>query len=229
MDSYFEEDPNYFSDVIGRARHLLEERRNIVALDVGAGIGKAMRAMERAGFDVHGLEGSEDFRDRAIARFGIAPERIKLCDISEARFEPETFDFIAFSFVLEHLPNPNEILAKALSWVKPDGLILVEVPNSQDILARLLNFFFRFRGTNYVTNISPMHPPYHLYEFAEKSFELHGRRVGYRVVESLHYTWPFTSLPGWLDKTLQSAQKLARRPSQLRVWLQPAEAVAASS
>ena len=33
------------------------------------------------------------------------------------------------------------------------------------------------RGTNYVTNISPMHSPFHLYEFGLKSFEELGKKI----------------------------------------------------
>ena len=37
-------------------------------------------------------------------------------------------------------------------------------------MARLINWFFRLRGTNYVTHLSPMHSPFHFYEFTLKSF-----------------------------------------------------------
>ena len=39
-------------------------------------------------------------------------------------------------------------------------------------------------GTNYVTNLNPMHVPYHLYEFDLKSFEVNAKKLGY---ESAHF------------------------------------------
>ena len=35
---------------------------------------------------------------------------------------------------------------------------------------------------NNVTNLTPMHPPYHYYEFSIKSFILNGKLNGYSVV-----------------------------------------------
>jgi len=53
-----------------------------------------------------------------------------------------------------------------MSWLKTDGIMHIEVPSSDWLIARLLNFYYKIRGLDYVTNISPMHEPFHLYEFA---------------------------------------------------------------
>src|SRR5262249_7796856 len=76
---YFEVDPSYLGIQINRYRQLRGgiDLRGLKALDVGAGIGKGMTALARAGFDTCGLEPSPDFRQRAIDGMGIAPDRLQ--------------------------------------------------------------------------------------------------------------------------------------------------------
>ena len=46
------------------------------ALDIGAGIGKCMIALENASFDVYGIEPSNPFYERALSRMKIDPSKI---------------------------------------------------------------------------------------------------------------------------------------------------------
>jgi len=180
QDEYFADDPSYFEREIAGARSVLPACDKPTALDIGAGIGKAMQALAAAGFDTYGLEPSAAFRDIALKR-GLDPQRLILSGIEEASYPPETFDFVTFGAVLEHLIDPAAALTRALEWLKPSGIVQVEVPSSKYLIARLTNLYFRLRGTNYVTNISPMHSPFHYFEFGLRSFELHGQRAGYGV------------------------------------------------
>lgn len=222
VEEYFNEDPAYFRDEIAGAKRLLGSRDKIVALDIGAGIGKAMKAMERAGFEVYGVEGSPEFRDRAISRMGIAPDRIKLSSVETADYAPGTFDLITLTFVLEHFYSPHDVLSRALRWLKPDGLILVQVPSSRYFMSKLINLYYRLRGVNYVTNISPMHSPYHLYEFSAKTFAAHGKRAGYKVIETESFSVANPLLPAAVDGLIQKVETKLNGASMVRVWLQPA-------
>ena len=99
------------------------------ALDIGAGIGKGMEAMRAVGFETWGLEPVRaPFRDRAIANGIPAGGEPAASARWDAEYEPETFDFIAFAAVLEHLHDPAGGLERALGWLSPGGLLHVEVP-----------------------------------------------------------------------------------------------------
>ncbi|MBJ7533223.1 class I SAM-dependent methyltransferase [Rhodomicrobium vannielii ATCC 17100] len=180
-DHYFKPAPDYFGTQIDAAKALLGPREHLTALDIGAGVGKAMRAMRNAGFDVWGIEPSLTFHNKAIELGGLPAERLQCASVENATFAPRFFDFITFGAVLEHLYDPSASIAKALTWLKDDGIIHIEVPSSNYLMSKILNFYFRAVGTNYVTNISPMHSPYHLYEFTPTSFEVNGARIGYTV------------------------------------------------
>ena len=178
---YFADDPGYFAGEIAEAKRLLLFEPGMRAIDIGAGIGKAMKAMSASGFDTYGFEPGEDFRQVAIDRIGILADRIALATVETADYLPAHFDFVSFGAVLEHLQSPSRAIERALVWLKPGGIIQLEVPSSRHLVARALNHYYRLRGTNFVTNTSPMHSPFHLYEFGLKSFEDHGRRAGYEV------------------------------------------------
>jgi hypothetical protein len=123
--------------------------------------------------------------------------------------------------VLEHLYHPAAAIERALSWLAPGGLIHIDVPSSSHLLARFLNLYFRLAGTSYVTHLSPMHPPFHLYEFGLESFAAHGRRRGYRIVRhEFHENGVyFLPIPRLLHRPLSHWMRRTDRGMMLTVWL----------
>lgn len=217
-EEYFEDDASYFATEIGEAKALIGPGDRPRALDIGAGIGKAMQRLSDGGFDTYGIEPSEAFRNIALKR-GLPPGKLALAGIEEAKFEPGTFDFITFGAVLEHLSNPADALSRALSWLKPGGIIQAEVPSSDYLVARLVNLYFRLRGTNYVTNISPMHSPFHLFEFGLKSFRLHGKTAGYEIASHRFAVGEVLHFPEFLHPVLRWYMERTRTGMQLTVYL----------
>ncbi len=219
-DYYFEEDPQYFAPQIATAKRLLGFAPGMTALDIGAGIGKALSALQRSGFDAFGVEPSPTFRSAAIKR-GIAADRLFGAPLETAEIN-RTFDFITFGAVLEHLYHPSVAIAKALDLLAPNGVIHIEVPSSRHAMAKLLNLYYRMRGTSYVTHISPMHPPFHIYEFTLDSFLRNGERQGYQVVEHEYHQNDvlFLPIPRLLRPALSTYMRRTDRGMQLTVWLQ---------
>ena len=220
---YFAEDPDYFAQEIMTAKRLLDFKPGMTALDIGAGLGKAMRALTAAGFETFGIEPSATFREAAIARNGIAPDRLTGVAMEAAEFGPQ-FDFITFGAVLEHLYHPSLAIERALKWLKPGGLIQIEVPSSSHLLAKFLNTYFKLAGTNYVTHISPMHAPFHLYEFGLASFQEHGRRAGYEIAEHEFHQNDvlFVPIPKPFHRPLSWWMARKKAGMQLTVWLRAA-------
>ncbi len=185
--SYFSVSDDYFVGEINSARDLLPKSDDLsnplTALDVGAGIGKCMTALGRAGFEAWGLEPSSTFRQMAIDRVGIEPDRLQLSSIEDAEWPTDFFDYITFGAVLEHLYDPAFSIKRALSWLKPGGVIHAEVPSSDYLIHNLLNKYYKLIGTSFVANLSPMHSPYHLYEFTPRSFESLGLQLGFELAK----------------------------------------------
>jgi 2-polyprenyl-3-methyl-5-hydroxy-6-metoxy-1,4-benzoquinol methylase len=220
---YFMAEPAYFLNVISKAKKLLPFQPGMKALDIGAGIGKGLVAMGDAGFDAYGLEPSAAFHERAVQLQGISPEKLKKGMMEEVDFEPGTFDLITFNAVLEHLYDPDKAIAKAIEWLKPKGLIHIEVPSSKYLMSRIFNRYFRLMGTNYVTNTSPMHSPFHMYEFGLKSFEENRKKNHYSIAHSEYYVCNILKVPKIFHPLLKGCMKITKRGMQLEIWLKKEE------
>ena len=216
---YFQVPHDYFANEISRAKQLLGFQQGMKALDIGAGIGKAMKAMDRAGFETHGIEPSQPFFEYAVAKTGIAEQRITMATIEEAELPESTFDFVTFGAVLEHLFSPFHALERALSWVKPGGIVHAEVPSSRWLIERFVNTYYRLRGTNYVTFLSPMHPPFHLFQFGLRSFKMAGERLGFSTAFHEHLVCSVYHVPKVLHPPFRWLMNRTSTGMQLAVYL----------
>jgi 2-polyprenyl-3-methyl-5-hydroxy-6-metoxy-1,4-benzoquinol methylase len=217
-EDYFKVNPDYWNFELIRLRKLMTIKPGMKALDIGAGIGKCMIALNNAGFDAYGFEPSVPFYERALDKMNIDKDKLKLDSIESAEYAEKFFDFISFGAVLEHLYDPDYSIKKALSWLKPGGIIQIEVPSSNWLINRLGNFYYRLSCTDYVANISPMHNPFHLYEFSLKSFQEHAKRNNYEIALHEYYVG-LTYMPKIIDKFLFKIMEQTETGMQLCVWL----------
>ncbi len=215
----FEWKSYYFAPEIKIVKELLPFKAGMKALDIGAGIGKAMTSLSKSGFDTYGLEPSATFYEMAISKMGISPDRLKAGMVENIDYPVKSFDFITFGASLEHLYHPAACLEKAISWLKPGGLIHIEVPSSKYFISKLFNFYYRLRGTTYVTNLSPMHMPFHMYEFGLRSFEELGKRLQYRIEKYNFEPCEIMHIPQLFHSLLRSYMRATKTGMQLTVYL----------
>lgn len=218
-DEYFVNDPNYFSRQINEVKKFISFEKGMKALDVGAGLGKCMISLENAGFDVYGVEPSETFRNKAIEKMNIDSDRLKLGMLEEVDYDANSFDFITFGAVLEHLYDPAQSIKQVLRWLKPNGIIQIEVPSSKWLIPKIFNIYFKLRRTNYVTNLSPMHEPFHMYEFDLESFRQLATRLGFEIVKHRYEVCKIYYVPKFLHPILRWYMKKTDRGMQLTVYL----------
>jgi SAM-dependent methyltransferase len=215
---YFEPGNSDFQEEIRKLRSMMEIKPGYKSLDIGAGIGKNMKTLEEAGFDSYGLEPSMSFYSEVLKTTEIKADNIKCSTIEDAEYPSEHFHFISFSAVLEHLYDPSAAIEKALGWLKPNGIIFIEVPSAKWLIGRLINMYYRLIGTDYVTNISPMHIPFHLYEFELKSFQKNLKNKC-EISDYEYFACP-THLPfKALDSVLTSYMEKTKTGMQLMLWL----------
>jgi SAM-dependent methyltransferase len=106
-------------------RGLAKPRQPARLLDVGFGDASFLRAMQRAGWEVAGLEPDP-------AAVGAAREtglHVEQGSLEEAPFEPRSFDAITLSHVVEHLHDPVSSLRACLELLRPRGVLWVATPN----------------------------------------------------------------------------------------------------
>ena len=215
---YFVWEPDYFSEQIETTKRLLFFKNGMKALDIGCGLGKCLTSLYNAGFDAYGIESSVPFYQKAISEMNIQPDRIKLGLMQEVEYQ-EKFDFITFGAVLEHLYHPAEALEKALKWLDKNGVIHIEVPSSNHFIPKLINLYYKFRCSGYVTHLSPMHSPFHLYEFDLESFRYLSKKMGFEIVEYRYDVCSIYYIPKIFHPLLSWYMKTTNTGMQLTVYL----------
>ncbi|CAN5324322.1 hypothetical protein BH09BAC1_BH09BAC1_10370 [soil metagenome] len=217
-----EHDMTYHASIL--KKHL-EFGPDMKALDIGTGLGFSMLELEKMGFDTYGLEPSANFVNYAIEKNGINPEKLALGMMEDIKYENNFFDFIMLRVVLEHVYDPARCIEQAMAWLKPNGLLHIEVPSSNHLIAKFINSYYRLLGTNYVTNLSPAHAPYHLYEFSADSFIRHGATNNYEVVLAEYYPANVFFFPRFTHPFLQYVMRKTNTGMQIAVWLKKNQSV----
>ena len=187
-----------------------------VILDIGSGIGSTLLNYKNAGFDIYGLEPSDAFYEKSKQYLGEDFKKIQHTIFEEAEFGQAQFDFI-FSFnVLEHVYSPDALIVQALKWLKPGGLLGLVMPSSTWLTAKLFNFYYRLRGTDLVTNLSPMHNPFHMYEFHQRCFVENAKINDYEIFKIANVTTT-TYLPKLLDPLIIPLMRATKTGLNLEV------------
>lgn len=156
----------------------LEPNEPLRILDVGCGRGHLSLAFHELGHQTVALEPSPSFHAEACKNSG--PDYIlgSLADVADH----QEFDLVVFMAVFEHLTDPIGDLSRATELVRPGGRICVlNVPNAAFLRTRLVNLALRMAMTPYVVNGSPLHPPFHLWEFRESTFVKLAQRLSLHI------------------------------------------------
>ena len=122
-------------------------------LDYGCGTGHFLAAAQSAGWHVAGLEPNARARAEASQRLGQPVGQESLDS-----FAPGTFDAITLWHVLEHVHALNDTLAQLTALLRPDGVLLIAVPNVESLDAQ-----------HYRELWAAYDVPRHLYHFAPKT------------------------------------------------------------
>lgn len=180
-------------------RHLSPGTR---VLDVGCGRGVALRSLADHGLECHGFEVSADavcgIDSRILVR--IAPS------LADAAYPDQHFDEIILWHVLEHVTNPREVLREVHRLLKPNGTLIVAVPNFSSWQAR-------WAGSAWFH----LDIPRHLFHFPLAGLQRLLMDIGFRCRSEHHFSLrqnPF----GWLQSSLNKLRGLPR--NSLYVLLQ---------
>jgi 2-polyprenyl-3-methyl-5-hydroxy-6-metoxy-1,4-benzoquinol methylase len=128
-------------------RTLLAEEKvslheDIAILDAGCGTGDCLKMLLEE-YGCRQLTGT-DFSGSALAIARETCPQASLHQLDMYRRLPRDFDLILCQQVLEHLARPEEALGNMLSMLRPQGLILVTVPDGRlDDFAGHIHFWSR--------------------------------------------------------------------------------------
>lgn len=166
--------------------------RNV--LDFGCGTGGFLKLLKNK-YNSYGVEMSDIYRN-LLNTDGLKVYK----SIDEFNIK---FDIICLWHVFEHLDNPIGLLTQIKKFLKPDGIILIEVPHALDILMTRYNNL-EFKKFNYWSEHLILHTEASLKKFIETT----GLKLDYitgiqRYNIANHLYWMSNNKPGghrkWCD------------------------------
>jgi SAM-dependent methyltransferase len=146
-------------------------------LEIGTGAGFFLKAAQRAGWQVHGVEISDAAAAFARGRLGL--DVVKM-PAEQLGFAAGSFDVVVMYEVIEHLFEPRQVLQDVQRVLRPGGVLMISTPN--------VNAFSRFALGNSWAVLSPGE---HLYYFTHATLNAILQAAGFREAQFHH------GLPGW--------------------------------
>jgi len=170
-------------------------------LDVGCGRGELVAAAQERGWQAEGVDVSTHFVRYARERYGVTAHAGGLDD---QRFPDARFDAIAMGAVLEHVYDPRGLLVEAARVLRPGGVLWIDVPNEAGLFFLVGNLYLRLRGLDWVVNLAPTFPLYHVYGFTPSALRRVLTHTGFGSIQIVTYaghsvTPRLGSLSGWVE------------------------------
>ena len=162
-------------------------------LDVGANPPFLVATLVQLGFDVTGIDLTPAAFGASIERFGL---HIAACDIEREAlpFEDESFDYLLFTEVIEHLRiNPVFTMSELYRVLKPGGTLMLETPNLYS-LNGIYNFMVK--GRAYACCNDDIYTEFskvdkigffgHIREYTTQELQLFLQKLGFKNIEAIY-------------------------------------------
>lgn len=159
---------------------MLEKKRGWVALsagkesgsllDVGAGTGYFANYMRQHGWEVTALEPDASARTIASQKSGLEIHPMEAL----SNLQAGSFDVITLWHVLEHVHNIKDYMGRFHQLLKPDGILLIAVPNYTSRDAK-----------QYGVKWAAFDVPRHLWHFTPASMKSMLEKYGFQLVRKI--------------------------------------------
>lgn len=139
-------------------------------LDIGCGTGDFLETALKANWNITGIEPDENARQIANSKTNNSVFETKHLE----KLKPSSFDVITLWHVLEHLPNLEMHTALFKSLLKPNGTLVIAVPNFKSCDAQHYKSFWAAYDV-----------PRHLWHFSRTSISELFKRENMKLVKTL--------------------------------------------
>jgi len=146
-------------------------------LDIGAATGFFMNIAKQRGFNVSGVE----FSNFAAEKGRKAGLNLITGDLLSQNFPDSSFDVVTMFDVIEHVPNPKEIISEVSRILKKGGIVIINTPDAESLWAKLLGKHWQL-----------IMPPEHINYFSPKNLGNYLSRHGFEVLLSTKIGKKFT-------------------------------------
>lgn len=135
FEDYYQGNVTYISRVDPRLARIIEivtGLRPASTLDIGCGRGFLLSHLAGAG--LRGLTGMDVYDDVASEHFAYAQGDVT----QRLPFEDASFDCVVAGEIIEHVPNPDNLLREIRRVLRPGGTLVISTPNMVSWANRVL-------------------------------------------------------------------------------------------
>jgi len=108
-------------------------------LDIGCGAGNFLVNVKKLGYDVYGIDPSP-IAVRVAKDQGL--KNVYQGILEAGQFEKSFFDIITMFHVFEHIINPRDTISEIKKILKPDGLLIISVPNFSSLGSKIFGKYW---------------------------------------------------------------------------------------
>jgi 2-polyprenyl-3-methyl-5-hydroxy-6-metoxy-1,4-benzoquinol methylase len=192
-------------------------------LDVGTAGGAFLGVAQRRGWEVAGCEPNRWMAEWGSQHYDIM---IKAGTIFDMELPDSHFDVVTLWDVLEHTPDPKKVLEECRRVLKPNGLLIVNYPDIEALVARLMGRRWVFLLSVHLYYFTPATVRRMLEEtgFGVERFKMHWQslelgyilfrmepyiawlsKLGTRITKGLRLE--HAQIPYWMGQTLVIARR----------------------
>ena len=174
-------------------------------LDIGSGLGMFLRLAREKGFYVAGIEPNAEAVEYLAREYAI--------DVSNSLLENYTgtqqFDVVTMWDLLEHLADPGRALSKVKELLKPDGILVLEIPVRDCLLHWVAKLTYRLTFGLVKRPLYLTYGVHHLQYFSEKSILSFLNESGFEILACHRSETDIGSIKKKSSASLMSRVKVA--------------------
>lgn len=177
-----------------KVSHLPEFIEDGKLLDIGCSYGNYLKKMQTLGWKhLYGTEINENAVTYACEKLHL--NNVQKSFFEESDFSRDFFDVVNMNMVLEHVFNPNITMQKVNKILKPNGQLMISVPDISGFESRFYKQYFY-----------GLQVPEHLHHFSPKTITELLEKHGFIVEKIVHQNFDrdFVASSGYMKNKLLS-------------------------
>lgn len=168
-----------FNLLLGWLKETSSSKGKPTLLDVGSAHGWFLQKVKED-FDAQGIEPDQAMADFAIKK-GLNVRKGYFPSVLDHH---EKFDIIIFNDVLEHIPDVKNIVKSCSDYLKDDGMLVINVPDTRGVFYKASKFLKKLGMSGTFDRMWQVGlPSPHLYYFDKNSISKIAAQAGFTIVK----------------------------------------------
>lgn len=167
-DKTYQEEESHFKNIFQKRVDILKELapKKGRVLEIGCSTGTMLDIFKERGYETWGVEPSAS---STIAKS--KGHKIIKGYFEKSKIPANHFDMVIANHTLEHMENPLKVLQKINTILKPQGILLIDVPNAGGLSSKILKDKWPYRL-----------PKEHKSQFTKQSLSKIFKEAGFEVI-----------------------------------------------